>query len=300
MMPGRCRRLIRRAAAGNFVAPGTAVVVNGNQWLSYADAQAMGFATANATCSNTRTYSPAVDTNTNTMLRTGIWCSNCDVNFTQSNLPNGSYRVYLWTVEDWQSNYRSWNLFLQGEQVASGLGQMPSNEWRRYGPFQASSTKGVLTGRMARVRGDPSVQGIEIWSAGAASPTPSSARKYPAMFTPCVSRDVGTAVTSLSSEQWRGTDKRKEIGGRSDGKEPRRLACSSEIQIGECIRRDFFQGLTLIYPVAQVGKRYRHLIHAALRAFFPDGHQAIGLVVRERAKEHGIDHAEHCGVCADA
>jgi hypothetical protein len=142
---------------------GGAVTVNGNPWLSDMAARADGFSNSNATFSNTRTYSPAVDPDTNTMLRSGIWCSVCNVSFSQT-LPNGSYDIYLWTVEDYQTNYRAWNLVLQNVQVASGLGRMPLNEWRRHGPFPATVTNGLLTATMVRVAGDPSVQGIEIWT----------------------------------------------------------------------------------------------------------------------------------------
>ena len=83
----------------------------------------------------------------------------------------------------------------------------------------------------------------------------------------------------------RGADERKEICGGSDGGEPRRLTCSGEVQIGKCVCGNLIERMVLFYPIAQVGKRYGHLIHAALRAFFPDGHKSIGLMVWKWAKQ---------------
>jgi hypothetical protein len=45
------------------------------------------------------------------------------INFSQT-LSNGSYFVYLWTVENYVSNYRSFNVKLEGTQVASAIGSL--------------------------------------------------------------------------------------------------------------------------------------------------------------------------------
>lgn len=150
---------------------GNAVTINGNSWLSHTNAVAQGFSTANQTFRNPRLYSPFVDDDTNTMVGEGIWCSGCDVNFSQV-VSNGSYDIYLWMIEDYQSNYRSSNAIVQGAQLASGIGRMPLNTWQRYGPYPATVTNGVLSVRLARVAGDPLVQGVEIWTMGSATPTP--------------------------------------------------------------------------------------------------------------------------------
>lgn len=147
-------------------------MVGGRPWISYATALGNGFSTSNPTFSAPpRSWSPTVDSDTNTMLGTGIWCSSCNVNFSQT-LPNGSYNIYVWMVEDYQSNFRSSNLFLQGVQVATGIGRMPLNTWQRYGPYPVTVTNSVLTAMLARVAGDPSVEGIEVWVTGTPTPTP--------------------------------------------------------------------------------------------------------------------------------
>jgi hypothetical protein len=153
---------------------GTAAIINGNSWTSYANALLSGFSTSNLTYSSNITYSPAVDSATNGMLNSGIWCPSCDVNFSQT-LPNGNYAVYLWAVENYLSNYRSYNVKLEGVQVDTAIGSLARNTWARYGPYNVAVNHGVLNVTLQRVTGDPTVQGIEIWSAAAPTPTPTPA-----------------------------------------------------------------------------------------------------------------------------
>ena len=148
---------------------GTAATINGNSWISYASALATGFSTANPIFSTNITFTPAVDSDTNRMLNTGIWGQASDVNFSQT-LSNGSYFVYLWTVENYVSNYRSFNVKLEGTQVASAIGSLPNNTWQRYGPYSVTVSDGSLNVNLVRVTGDPTIQGLEIWSGAYATP----------------------------------------------------------------------------------------------------------------------------------
>ena len=103
------------------------------------------------------------------MLNTGIWGQASDVNFSQT-LSNGNYFVYLWTGENYASNYRSFNVKLEGTQVASAIGSLPINTWQRYGPYSVTVSDGSLNVNLVRVTGDPAIQGLEIWSAEYATP----------------------------------------------------------------------------------------------------------------------------------
>ena len=93
-----------------------------------------GFPQAIPSLAGNITFTPAVDSDTNGMLNTGIWGQASDVNFSQT-LSNGNYFVYLWTGETYVSNYRSFNVKLEGTQVASAIGGLANNTWRRYGPL---------------------------------------------------------------------------------------------------------------------------------------------------------------------
>ena len=109
-------------------------------------------------------FEPAVDSATNGMLNTGIWSQASDINFSQT-LSNGNYSVYLWAVENYSSNFRSYNVKLEGAQVASAIGGLANNTWRRYGPYSVTVSDGTLNVNLERVTGDPVIQGFEIWSA---------------------------------------------------------------------------------------------------------------------------------------
>ncbi len=112
-----------------------------------------------------------MDSATNGMLNGGIWAPAADVNFSQT-LTNGNYVVYLWAVENHLSNYRSYNVKLEGVQVASAIGRLTNNRWARYGPYPVTVNDGTLNVNLQRVTGDPCAQGIEIWSAATPTPTP--------------------------------------------------------------------------------------------------------------------------------
>ena len=154
---------------------GDAATINGNIWTSYSSALASGFSTSNAVYSTNITYSPHVDSATNRMLNGGIWSPASDVNFSQT-LANGNYVVYLWAVENFRNNYRSYNVKLEGVQVASAIGRLSKNRWARYGPYTVTVNDGTLNVNLQRVTGDPCAQGVEIWST--ATPTPPVARQH--------------------------------------------------------------------------------------------------------------------------
>ena len=98
------------------------------------------------------------------MLNTGIWGQASDVNFSQT-LSNGSYFVYLWTGENYVSNYRSFNVKLEGTQVASAIGSLPNNTWQRYGPYSVTVSDGTLNVKSGKSNRGSFNQGLEIWSA---------------------------------------------------------------------------------------------------------------------------------------
>jgi dockerin type I repeat protein len=115
-----------------------------------------------------RTFTPAVDTETNDMLNDGIWRAHDlippDMSFSQT-LPNGHYGVYFWTVENFTGNpnYRSSNVRMEGTVVASGIGTQPVDHWTKYGPYDITVCDGSLDVTFVRVTGDPGLEGLEIY-----------------------------------------------------------------------------------------------------------------------------------------
>src|SRR5205823_1120082 len=114
------------------------------------------------------TPSPAADADTTSMLGWGVWrpTSSAGAGFTlNQTLANGTYQLYFWEAEDFQSNYRSFDIRLQGVTAASGLGDQARGQWKKYGPYLANVTNGVLQIDVVRgAKGDPQLMGLAIFT----------------------------------------------------------------------------------------------------------------------------------------
>jgi hypothetical protein len=78
---------------------------------------------------------------------------------TMSAMPNGSYSVYLYTIETW--NPRSYNISVQGQVVQANYDSGPSGSWRKLGPWTANVTDGTLT--VSTCCGVANLSGLEVW-----------------------------------------------------------------------------------------------------------------------------------------
>ncbi|MFN3650787.1 MAG: Ig-like domain-containing protein [Armatimonadota bacterium] len=149
---------------------GPAVVIEGNQWLSHAEATASGFSTEDAiTWTWPIELTPDPDADTETMLGSGVGRlspPNGDgFKMTQA-LPAGEYEVYLWLVENNADFYRDVTVELEGTQVAVGAGELPYGYWQKYGPYPVSVSDGALDIDILREsKGDPLVCGLAIYDA---------------------------------------------------------------------------------------------------------------------------------------
>ncbi|MFN3649693.1 MAG: carboxypeptidase regulatory-like domain-containing protein [Armatimonadota bacterium] len=153
---------------------GPAVTIEGNRWLSFADAKVQGLSVSGAgTWSGSYSFplSPSADADTKTMLQSCVY-SGSKFNVRQA-ITNGEYDVYLWTIENYQSNYRSLDVRVEGALVASGLGNLPLGSWRKYGPYRASVKDGALDLEVARTRGDAVLMGFALFGSGS-TPTPTT------------------------------------------------------------------------------------------------------------------------------
>ena len=169
---------------------GPAVTIEGNAWLSHASALASGLTLANNHLwagAYTFNLTPAVDAATRSVLESGVWRSGDTPGEgfqLQQTLPNGTYQVYVWTIENYIANYRSFDIKLEGTTVAMGIGDLPLGAWRKYGPYSATVNDGALNMDVLRgSKGNPSLMGIAIYSLpGAAKPNqaPQAALTSPA------------------------------------------------------------------------------------------------------------------------
>lgn len=142
---------------------GNAVTIEGNAWQSYSTALASGLSVNAPNLSTTAlTPSPATNGDTSAMLNSAVWKNAADLNVVQT-LPNGNYTVFIWVMENYQSSYRSFNLRLEGTQVASGIGTLNKDVWAKYGPYTVSVNDGSLNLDLVRISGDPHVMGLAIF-----------------------------------------------------------------------------------------------------------------------------------------
>jgi hypothetical protein len=85
-------------------------------------------------------------------------------------LPNGSYQVYTYHMENNGSYSRSFNVAVQGKVVTSQPVSLAHLQWVKLGPFSANVNNGVLEVDLQHVTGDASIMGMEIYQV----PNPSS------------------------------------------------------------------------------------------------------------------------------
>lgn len=142
---------------------GGAVTIEGNAWQSYSAALAEGL-TVNApnVTTTTVTPSPAADAATNAMLNTAIWKQAADLQVGQP-VSNGTYQVYLWVMENYQSNARSFGVRLEGVTVATGVGNLPLGAWRKYGPYTTTVSDGFLNLDLVAATGDTHLMGMAVF-----------------------------------------------------------------------------------------------------------------------------------------
>ena len=143
---------------------GNAVTIEGNAWRSYATALSNGLTVSPTplTAATALTPSPAADTDTKAMLNSAIYSAG---NWTLSQtLTNGTYDVYFWVMENYQANYRSFNLQLEGATVATGIGSLAKSAWAKYGPYRTLVSDGQLNMGVVKVTGDPHLMGVAIFS----------------------------------------------------------------------------------------------------------------------------------------
>jgi hypothetical protein len=193
---------------------GAAVTIEGRPWISYAQALANGLSVQNASTFST-TYgfalSPAADADTKKMLESLLYrFASPGQSFSLAQtLPNDTYDVYLWMVENFQPNVRNMNVRLEGIQVATGIGEQPLGSWQKFGPYTATVTDGVLNLDIVKgTKGDPLLCGVVIESppvaAGAElaeSPVPAENPEAPVQGPGLSALETGAVRLAITSTQ---------------------------------------------------------------------------------------------------
>jgi regulation of enolase protein 1 (concanavalin A-like superfamily) len=150
---------------------GGAVTIEGNAWRSDASARANGLTTNAPNLATTAiTPSPGADADTRAMLNSAIWANNQGFTVGQA-LGNGTYDVYLWVIENYQSNVRRFDVRVEGVTAASGIGNLALGAWVKYGPYRTSVNDGRLDLDLVAVAGDPHLMGFAVFGVGSGGGT---------------------------------------------------------------------------------------------------------------------------------
>jgi len=144
---------------------GDAKVIEGNAWLAES-AAGLTLSTIKRHTGSSM-FTPSVDSQTSDMLNTDIYAAG-SISIRQT-IKAGNYQIYLWTMENYKSNFRSFHVKLQGIQATTApIGAMPINQWRKHGPYTAAvGQDGVLQLELVRVTGDASISGMAIFQVNA-------------------------------------------------------------------------------------------------------------------------------------
>lgn len=146
---------------------GEAVTLAGQRWESYSSALASGLTVPQAQSAQTQIIPrPYADPALRTLLNTVVYRPE-SLEISQT-LPNGSYELYLWLMENYQTNWHSLELQINGQPVAQNLCQLPFSHWRRYGPYPTTVSSGSLS--LSLSTGSPQIDahlmGLSIFQPG--------------------------------------------------------------------------------------------------------------------------------------
>jgi hypothetical protein len=122
---------------------GKAVTIDGYSWASYESALANGLSVPEAISITTSVKpKPAANRDTRSMLN-AVVCRNQKLEIRQV-LPNETYDVYLWIIENYRDKHHSMDLSIGDQTVARGIGVLDFQNWAKYGPYRTTVTDGVL------------------------------------------------------------------------------------------------------------------------------------------------------------
>src|SRR5688572_805206 len=170
---------------------GPAVTIDGRTWE--AAASATGFRATGKTFANQKvTLKPPTDASRAEMIRSSVWGNKVELEL--SNLPDGSYQVFLYVWED--NHDEQFDLLVNGTVVVPQFHSGSAGMWKRLGPWRTTSIEGRLT-ILARgpSHGAANLSGLEIWAGDgpipeqaspqfAAAPTPDQLAFFEAKIRP--------------------------------------------------------------------------------------------------------------------
>ncbi|GAB2778997.1 hypothetical protein HNQ93_001562 [Hymenobacter luteus] len=134
---------------------GGAFTLDGNSWEG---SKTSNYSVNGASFANQKvTLNPATDDDRAQMIRSSVYSNN--INFTMSNVPNGTYEVYAYVWED--DNAQTVNISLNGQKVLSNFNTGPAGSWKKIGPYAVNVTNGTI--QLTSNGGHLNLSGVEVW-----------------------------------------------------------------------------------------------------------------------------------------
>ncbi|MFP5341650.1 MAG: lamin tail domain-containing protein [Candidatus Limnocylindria bacterium] len=135
---------------------GPATEVFGRPLRSYRAALSQGLSVASPNLStNDVAPQPAVTDDVAAVLETAAWKQGT-LSLRQS-IANGTYEVYLYTIEDYADQHHTFDVRLEGRVAANDIGRLPRGEWRRWGPYPTTVSDGALS-----IQLEPEVNSVHL------------------------------------------------------------------------------------------------------------------------------------------
>lgn len=158
---------------------GSAVTIDGNTWLSQVNAEVSGLTLPTSYSSGTTSlsFTPAATADEQSMLNNVIWVSNNALQMSWT-IPNDTYDVEFWIVENWQTNARQMDLRLEyngGTLVeVNDVGQLTFQNWAKYTATGVEVVDNVLDISIENDLGFPAqdahIMGIAIYTSDGSPP----------------------------------------------------------------------------------------------------------------------------------
>ncbi len=160
---------VRGTSSGNFVVGinfgGQAVTIEGDRWLAFEAALAMGLSIPEV--QTTHSYlrpNPEATYGISQMLNTAVF--KAKVIRLQHPLPDGPYELYLWVMENYQSDWHSLKVSTGDQVLAPAIGQLKLGDWAKYGPYRVRVSQGRLDLTLtSNVVADAHLMGLSVFEA---------------------------------------------------------------------------------------------------------------------------------------
>ncbi|MBU6228966.1 MAG: hypothetical protein KGQ93_04655 [Cyanobacteria bacterium REEB459] len=143
---------------------GPALTIEGDRWLSLGETLTRGLTMADP--QTARSYvkpNPSTSYSITKMLNTVAFKAKALT--LQQSLPDGSYDLYLWLMENYRSDWHSLQVAAGDQVIAPAIGQLKLGDWGRYGPYRVRVEGGSLTLTLtSNTPADAHLMGLSIFA----------------------------------------------------------------------------------------------------------------------------------------